>query len=311
MSNAKLLWKMMKAVAEIIIECDGTIFGGYVRDKIVHDHAADAFYEQAKMDADALYDDVSFLPKTADRILIPHDIDVFFEDCKLHAFEAEMQQNGIRLKKLFTHDNGYAGRVPKGMPQDTSHSKYRVEFVIPFLHNVMNLPTFTIDVIHSVDPLNLHHFNIDFDCNTLLMNKQGVSMATVPEVTKEDPLQRFFRMVNVIEDIKVKKTRVHTQQWDLDEHRLRAILKKGWKVHIGGSIETTFNEAYDGHYIICHNELVQESVKLTCCDAHYHLRCLDSALTLGESAMCETGKCIACRKHVMVSVGDLAKLQLL
>ena len=310
MSNAKLLWKMMKAVAETIIECNGTIFGGYVRDKIVHDHAADTYYEEAKKDADAMYNDVTFLPKTLDRLLIPHDIDVFFEDNKLQAFESAMQKNGLRLKKLFTYDNRYAGRVPKGMPDDTSHSKYRVEFIIPFLHDFMSLPTFTIDVIHSEDPTNLHHFNMDFDCNTLLMSKSGISMAAVPEA-KDDPLQRFFRMANVIEDIKDKKTHVCRQQGNLDEHRLQAMMKKGWKVHIGSCIETMYNEAYDGYCIICHSELVQESVKLACCDARYHLRCLESALTLGESAMCETGKCIACRKPVFVSTRDLANLQLL
>jgi len=83
--DSRLIFKAMKQVVETIINSNGEVYGGYVRDMIRHDYYATMFYEQNTLvnltpgEIQDKYDDPAVFPEAVDRLLIPKDIDCFFK----------------------------------------------------------------------------------------------------------------------------------------------------------------------------------------------------------------------------------------
>lgn len=312
MDTGKLKWKMMRVVADIAISSGGAVFGGYLRDGIVHNNAADEFY-RTRNPSD-VYEDLSVAPELSSRrMLVPKDIDVFFQDCHLVDFLDRMAKADFNVKKIFTRTSDYLGRMPTGMPDDVSHSSFSVQIAVPFVLknfiDVKTMPSFSVDVIHSTNPDSLTHFNIDFECNGLVMTANGLFLSPLCTIGIKDGLKKYEELTRIINDIKMNRARACLR--NIEPNRLRSMIKKGWQIEIGESVVTTFGQPYDGHCIICHEGVGTKSVKLKCCDARYHAGCLHRAITEGVSAMYHSRTCVVCRKDVNVQLQDAANVLML
>ena len=154
--------------------------------------------------------------------------------------------------------------------------------------------------------------NLDFFCNSLILDKHGYKLST--QVKIADPLCRFNKLCSIMKDIETKVAKVDNVVW----YRVRKMMKRGWKVEgIFTHIEQIHDNAYDGHCLICHetlNELesvVYDSIphmKLTCCDARYHPRCLLSALNTGEHSMTARQMCAMCSQPLHEIMKDSRNL---
>ena len=72
----RIKYKNIMHIASIILEQNGTIFGGFVRDKIAHDHFAKLFYEKGGSNQD--YANRKKDHSTVRRLINPKDIDCYF-----------------------------------------------------------------------------------------------------------------------------------------------------------------------------------------------------------------------------------------
>lgn len=80
-------FKTFRSIQRAALKCHGMLFGGCVRDSVLHDDHAQRFYEAVKADRgdalspnelQALYDDAAFMPTLSGRLVVPSDIDVVF-----------------------------------------------------------------------------------------------------------------------------------------------------------------------------------------------------------------------------------------
>jgi hypothetical protein len=96
---AKNAWKMMSVLKKLILEQNGMIFGGFVRDSIIHDHFAQLYYKHC-LSNDIEYDvkhsqysNPLFVPTTADRLIVPSDIDCFMTEAEYVKFFSSAKLN--------------------------------------------------------------------------------------------------------------------------------------------------------------------------------------------------------------------------
>ena len=156
--------------------------------------------------------------------------------------------------------------------------------------------------------------NLDFKCNALILNKHGYQLSTQVQTDHRDPLCRLDALLSVMKDIQNLTARVETVVW----YRVRKMLKRGWKVEgIFSHIEQVQDSSYSGHCLICHESLsVLETIeydniphmKLKCCDARYHPRCLLNALNTGDHSMTARGACVMCSQELPCIASDSRNL---
>ena len=70
-------YKMMRELRAIVLELGGCIFGGYVRDTLIHDCYSRKYYK--KFGSSDHYSDEIFDEETKGRLVIPQDMDCLFE----------------------------------------------------------------------------------------------------------------------------------------------------------------------------------------------------------------------------------------
>ena len=72
---------MMDRLSEILVNNNAIIFGGFVRDRFIHDHFARKFIEKFGHEDDKMekFDDEFFDSETKGRLIVPKDIDLFIE----------------------------------------------------------------------------------------------------------------------------------------------------------------------------------------------------------------------------------------
>lgn len=70
-------YKMMRKLQTIVLELGGCIFGGYVRDMLIHDHYSAKYYK--KFGSSGHYSDEIFDEETKGRLVIPQDMDCLFK----------------------------------------------------------------------------------------------------------------------------------------------------------------------------------------------------------------------------------------
>ena len=173
---------LFKEVANCFINNGCDVFGGYVRDTLVHGKAAKEFYSSNKADS---YDDPKCSPETyKDRHLAANDVDVYCDDEKTleHALSQIGSIDGVKmcnkraLSKYCLHPfficNYKATRVWYSYAFFRSMSAKDAECCIRFNVDCV-VPTSMIR-----DPP--YHFMCDCACNLLYINSSGVHFGEQP-----------------------------------------------------------------------------------------------------------------------------------
>lgn len=130
-------WKLKKDVAESVLTAQGIVFGGYVRDSIIHDYYSEKYYKQClkdkinSMETTLRYNDPDFYPDLFNRTLIPDDIDCYFDSFqKLKQFETGLINKKFVIHKVFTRENASKYLPRLNVPDHTlAHIRYRVHHI--------------------------------------------------------------------------------------------------------------------------------------------------------------------------------------
>lgn len=293
-------YKAKKQIGEIVTQCDGVIFGGFVRDMIRHSHMCDKFYSTHKDG----FSDPSVDPTTADRLLVPNDIDCHFKtEGEYNNFVAELKQVGFQVRKriirtMYFPDSDGAkhiklmARVPcterdlkrmlkASLPQSVSRN------IVDILNfgNIVQPPTIHIDVI--IHPTQSPPFSgLDFKCNGLVMSKHGVQLCDMLGRIML-PFGKFKEVQNIVEDIHNKVARVYQTK----PERYTKMVDKGWNVK-GDTIDRVVEPCE--HCILCHEACpATDHYKLNCCAAGYHRACLSRAI---HEFMEPRDECMHCKQ---------------
>lgn len=296
----------LQEIVDTAIECGGVVFGGYVRDFILHEHAATQFYMKHTADE---YSDPSISPETIDRLLIPSDIDVRFETKMQYR-----QFRGILKQKLYQTtvsglDNIYIEGPSihhiKLRAQLTIHPDQVVarlgirggmamEVITPELHRVLesmdiNTPPIDIDVLITKKYPTFE--KLDFQCNGLVMDKNGISLGS--ELRNGSPFGNFRTYSRVLDDIRAKRAvmiRFIDKRWE-------KMAGKGWTM-VGDGIEKVHTE--ECVCTLCLDDISIDCVyKFKCCNAHYHPSCMGRIIS---QHILGTGKCPHCRADMNTMV---------
>jgi hypothetical protein len=319
----KSKWQIMCILKDKILEVNGTIFGGYVRDSILHDHYAKQYYKvcnniMANIDRDTSnkqYDNPYFLIESKERLTVPNDIDCYMNESDFPMFMSSLWKDRLSGKLVFSRN---ASRYISGFPGDTSLKHKRICIEVNFqetinelkklplefdFHTVIsNLMAITpepvfIDVITSSQSYPEPFFtDPDFECNTLYISKHGLSISSriLPSCERTE-YNKFLKIKSVIDDILEKKA-VYLHPYGTFKNmpkRVSKLISNGWNIiDKFNSIIYIKDSTYEGHCIICHDKLPNTHIKLPCCDARYHSYCLGK--TIKSSLNVEKG-CIMCK----------------
>jgi len=163
---------LFNIIKMLVIECDGIIYGGLVRDEIIATHHKSIFDEVDDPDKYSKFWDKSYHPESKFRILIPNDIDIYFKNNEIsQAFINKVTSFADENRGRLTMRNGYL----YSMDQRFIHNKmimsfkvgksfctsgFKIQINIDVIIN--NTTTITIE-----PPFN----NADLSCNIFVMSK--------------------------------------------------------------------------------------------------------------------------------------------
>jgi hypothetical protein len=329
-------WLLKKSIMNAIVQSNGTIFGGAVRDLVLHDKHATKFYEQVGTQSldeiNVLYRDPKYLPHLDGRFATPNDIDVFIHELHLLPMLERLRKLRFEVKRVFERDPKNYFPELTIEPGTIRHDRYILYSFRPksFISAIRNVVPWSVyDLIrddvekltakvsgsccHSiqldvmVSLISMHEpqpeppfGNIDFQCNALLYNKRGIAISDQlwPTMTL-DPVAKAARLNEIMDDIS-KREAVMSLVWKPKDYRVAKMIRKGWLIcsHEVQEIHDDDNK-YDGYCIICQDEFHNKTqYKLGCCDARYHVKCMKDAFNIGPAAMGSTSECVMCKKII-------------
>lgn len=307
---------MFKEIAEIALKESGTIFGGYVRDFLKHDYAAERFYRENHTREE--YENKEVSPETLDRLLIPSDIDVHFKThqqyrCFRSALKGSFYHSVVtKIKNVYTSGPSvHHIRMSVNMGVSASHitrelrrSRVAREILLPEIEKClasMSTPTDFVSVDILISSVKTPPFDdsLDFECNGLVMTDDG-GVGLCEELKKG--LNAFGicrRLAGIMSDIRENKAvlvRLKENRWD-------KMADKGWNV-IGSNIEKVKNDKGDTCTLcLCDDEDVD--YKFTCCNAKYHSVCMAKIITNGQTAVADTNRCPHCRQGLYLDTEEV------
>lgn len=195
---------LLRAMESILIAEGVTIFGGYVRDMIIHHNGAKAFFDSEEVKNDMSnrlkYTDPRVdIASYRDRNTYPKDIDCFISDpmiCESIADQLVRKIKGTEIRAIskvacYTHHPSYT----------TNFGCKRMEMLYTFngsLQRKGEKIVIGIDFVYSVkgDSNGPWTYLIDAACNMLFMNSTGLHCAFE---NTGDPVENANRLVAVIE----------------------------------------------------------------------------------------------------------------
>lgn len=293
LSNAGMIrWKMANGVARAIQKAGGYIFGGFVRDSIIHDHNAEQFYKVFnKENCDDIYktyNDTSILPEFKERTIRITDIDCFMTEEQFkklnEAFHADHYDCIIKDTKTAMFYFG-GGVVDVSM---LKHSKLIVKFrTNDVLQSIVDNFAYyvKVDVIYADTPIDYIYrklsSNMDFECNSLILSPDNSYTLPIQEGIIDKPIEKITKILGIIEDIKNKKAKmININMKSILEFRISKMIEKGFSIYTK-NIEVVKISEEEEICIICRENIEKEKshIKDIDCSARYCLSCYNDLLS--------------------------------
>jgi hypothetical protein len=264
----KVKYHMIRRLQQFLIENGFCIYGGYVRDMMIHDYYATKFYKKSGIYTD-LYSDENFLPEYKGRLVVPKDIDCFFNGTTKDVMECIKKLT----KKGFDVDNDFGDcRVyPKFEGVELVSTKIRLSnYTMLGLRHVF----VTIDICHGTNiGLKPPFGKLDILCNAFLFTKNGIQISdnTGTFLDECDVFERKLFELKIIKDMLSFKTKIaetifnpmfqdakniNTLQFSENLksgmsqilttegfYRVSKMVNRGWEVYMSlGQVESVFNQ---------------------------------------------------------------------
>ena len=197
----RAIWKFYMKIIQVIIENDGKIFGGAVRDIYSRDYYARQFYNKyGARDVDGKnweykkYTDATLYPETKDRFNLPKDIDACIDNNKLQNMLRMLHLNHFKVHTIFSRDA--KKYLPNIFVEEGEVTHYRIKikpdiFIRMDIPNIMRdllAPQFnylieqsrminqqmgyiTLDLMVNMTDRDIDppYGNLDFECNGLIL----------------------------------------------------------------------------------------------------------------------------------------------
>lgn len=286
----------MRQIEECVLLSDGIIFGGYVRDKIIHDHYATEFYNVES--SNDKYEDITYHPETKLRTHLPNDIDCFIPHNNIPKFKELMKKKMLHISDKGTKP---AKIYFTDIKDNLEHTRLTVQFkmnrVVRSIMFEQNLMTeVEIDVIHSPDNsvTDPPFGTIDFECNSLLITSDNeYRMSKAMSSKYKTPKSKLEKFNNIIADIIQMKTKI--VYFNTPYFRVVHMQKKNWQIS-STNIQLVKNIAEEDNCLICMKEIESSTLhsKFTCCNGRMCISCIRALIEreFESCPMCRSDKYI-------------------
>lgn len=232
---SKVKYLTMTKISELFIKKGAIIFGGFVRDKLIHDHYASAYYNEHEGE-DIKYSDPNHSPETKHRLLVPKDIDLFIRGTEEHVEEiySFIRSNGFMIEIKIQ-------RKIYGAFDNINQQKIVIRTV-----NQFGFPPILIDVdvlFSSDDKVKPPFKRLDLWCNSLLMDNTGITFSdqTGSRIDDWNLFDRKLFEIGLLEKLlKFETCEVELMKEGADEqivknkkmisNRIDLMKKRGWVV---------------------------------------------------------------------------------
>ena len=258
-------WVSFKSALASCLNHGAIIYGGAVRDLMLHNIQAAAFsQEYDKSD----YSDERVSPEAKDRLVVPHDIDCLIggenSTRLIHHFNT---QNFLKIEEV---KNVYFNKE-----QNTNYQ--HIKLVVLFMRETLIYVKIDM-IVQLVGELKMPYMNLDFDVNGLIMSTKGIRLnnciSTMGLNEGLNAITDASRLHRILENIRQKKA------FTMDGcavYRYKKMLGYGWDITFKSKIfRYYYEEDYDGNCIICKDNITGCSVnyKECKCDLRICLGCI-------------------------------------
>lgn len=294
LSNSGMIrWKMAKDVSKNILNSGGYVFGGFIRDSILHDEAAKSFYSVYNKDNCSenvckLYNDKNILPDFNDRLILPNDIDCYMNSDNLPNLEKILKNNhySIEFKRekplKFYFSNG--DEINSNLSLTKAVVKFMTNDVLQTIVNNYDYHV-KIDIIHgNVSPLEIYKnisYNLDFECNSLILTPENNYIIAGSDFSNLDPVEKIEKLKKIISSIKEKKAVLFNKNKyvGVNEFRVEKMIKKGFNIVTNNTVN--LKEDIENTCIICMNDISIKKIhtKHIHCNGRFCVGCFIKLVT--------------------------------
>lgn len=306
-------WRNYNKIRRELLNFGCIIFGGAVRDEIIHNMNAIKFYKEqtefylknpTKKNV-FNYSDKKISPNTIGRLLIPNDIDAFVKNNKkneiINYFTQKYKIQITKIKDLSYFKEG----IPNGQ-----FTIYKIELTTKFANNyfVVKIDLITLNNVEEDIVLNDLPLDIDFDVNSLLWSKEkGIHS----KYDTHNSMHNSLILYNIYNNIQNKVAIMDDNfLWSnvkqenneftfIKDYRIGKLKSKGWTIKINFNIYNFYKItefAEDDSCIIC----LKQPKEITYCVNFKHCNCKPFVcLECIEKEYKKIMNCPCCKKSIM------------
>ena len=276
-TESHITWLLIRNIMRYSVDrFDAVIFGGAVRDLLLHSHASREFYKLSTLDK---YDDPTIHPELSDRFLLPTDIDMFISYNEHNAFKTYLYKRGYYYKEDKKIDLSYVN--PK-----LHHGDYRLikaEIIYFDKKNKKSYPIL-LDIIICQGKIVIPQMDTDFSVNKLIMTRKGIV-----------PMLCDWNYAQIEKHIHNKEAFCNST---ISERRYEKLNRKGWKITMNYStfvFKLRINEEQET-CVICLDTLKVGELEVTpldCkCKYSYCRDCIKYSLKSSQCLLCKKVMCL-------------------
>jgi len=282
-TESHVMWLLVSCLMRNIVrQFDGVIFGGAVRDTILHSHAAGKFYFLCANTTGLKikdYDNPDIHPELSDRFLIPKDIDFFMNYLKFNRFKKYLYKKGFYFNE---HKNMDLSYVNKNL-HSGEYNLMKAEIIYFDKLNKKSYPILLDIILSNQQKIVIPQMDPDFNVNKLIMNEKGI-ISTSTEWS-----------FNQIKECIHKKEAIC---YSITSHaRYEKMKAKGWKITMNYStfVFKLRTNAEEETCVICLDTLkvgeLEVLPKECKCKYSYCKSCLPYTLKSSQCLMCKKDMC--------------------
>jgi hypothetical protein len=276
-TESHITWLLIASLMRHIIKCGAIIFGGAVRDSILHGFASREFYKLSTLDK---YDDPTIHPELSDRFLLPTDIDLFITEKDHYNLKLHLYKRGYYYKEIKHIDLSYIN--PKLRHRD--YELIKAEIIYFDKKNKKSYLILLDMIICHGGKIVIPPMDSDFSVNKLMISRKGIVTMSCD-----------WNYEQIEKHIHNKEAFCNST---ISERRYEKLNRKGWKITMNYSIfvfKLRINEEEET-CVICLDPLKVGELEVTprdCkCKYSYCKDCIKYSLKSSQCLMCKKDMCL-------------------
>jgi len=282
-TESHIKWLLISCLMRNIVNrFDAYIFGGAVRDLLLHSRAASKFYHlcaNSKIN-NKDYDNQEILPELSDRFLLPKDIDIFLKKTQFERFKKYLYKRGFYYNEQKNIDMSYINLNL----QEGEYELIKAEIIY---FDRLNNKSYTINldvILCNQSKIRIPRMDSDFSVNKLMMSNEGIV-----SISNDWTFNQI-------------KTHIHEKHAFCDssvsEKRYEKLNAKGWKITMNYStfVFKLRVNTEEETCVICLDTLKVGELEVlpkNCkCKYSYCSSCLPFTLKSTQCLMCKKDMCL-------------------